>query len=245
MQSEAPTRPSDAFQLKGSLFTLTLMQLYSVNLESLATQLAATIKRSPNFFQNAPIVLDLHALVMTDAILDFESLIKLLREHSLIPVGIRGGTPQQKEGALAAGLATFPSAKVDKSDDPPKVEKSAAIPEPAPCKAGSPTKVVTSPVRSGQQIYAQGGDLLVLAPVSHGAELLADGHITVYGTLRGRALAGVTGDVNAHIFCTKLEAELLSIAGHYQVSEHIKKLECNGLSHIYLADGRLTISEME
>lgn len=87
---------------------------------------------------------------------------------------------------------------------------------------GTNTRVITEPVRSGQQIYARGGDLLVLAPVSHGAELLADGHIHVYGPLRGRALAGVTGDTEAHIFCQSLEAELVSIAGQYKISEDME-----------------------
>jgi len=81
--------------------------------------------------------------------------------------------------------------------------------------------VVSTPVRSGQQIYARGGDLVVLAPVSAGAEVLADGHLHVYGALRGRALAGVQGDREARIFCQQLGAELLSIAGSYMVSERL------------------------
>ncbi len=86
-----------------------------------------------------------------------------------------------------------------------------------------PTRVITTPVRGGQQIYAQGGDLIVLAPVSPGAELLADGNIHVYAPLRGRALAGLKGDTRARIFCQRLSAELLSIAGQYKIEEDLRR----------------------
>ncbi|HBB24549.1 MAG TPA: septum site-determining protein MinC, partial [Pseudomonas sp.] len=86
-----------------------------------------------------------------------------------------------------------------------------------------PTRVVTTPIRGGQQIYAQGGDLIVLAPVSPGAELLADGNIHVYGPLRGRALAGIKGDTSARIFCQQLAAEMVSIAGQYKVAEDLRR----------------------
>ena len=83
--------------------------------------------------------------------------------------------------------------------------------------------IVTSPVRGGQQIYAQGGDLVVMAPVSAGAELLADGNIHVYGPLRGRALAGVKGDTRARIFCQQMGAEMLSVAGQYKTAEELRR----------------------
>lgn len=83
--------------------------------------------------------------------------------------------------------------------------------------------MVTTPIRGGQQIYAQGGDLIVLAPVSPGAELLADGNIHVYGPLRGRALAGIKGDTSARIFCQQLAAEMVSIAGQYKVAEDLRR----------------------
>jgi septum site-determining protein MinC len=101
--------------------------------------------------------------------------------------------------------------------------------------------LITQPVRSGQQIYAQGGDLIVLASVSHGAELLADGHIHVYGSMRGRALAGVLGDKDAMIFCRSLEAELISIAGQYRLSEDLKETCWKQPACIQLQDGRLNI----
>ena len=94
-------------------------------------------------------------------------------------------------------------------------------PQLAPAKL--PTKMVTQPIRSGQQVYAKGGDLVVLSSVSEGAEILADGNIHVYGALRGRALAGVQGDENARIFCSNFDASLVSIAGVYLLNDDIEK----------------------
>jgi septum site-determining protein MinC len=106
---------------------------------------------------------------------------------------------------------------------------------------GSNTRVISEPVRSGQQIYVPNGDLLVLAPVSHGAELLADGHIHIYGPLRGRALAGVTGDTEARIFCQSLEAELISIAGQYKISEDLEGDYWQQPVVVHLTEGHLQI----
>lgn len=84
----------------------------------------------------------------------------------------------------------------------------------------APTRIIDRPLRSGQQIYARGGDLVMLAAVNAGAEVIADGSIHVYAPLRGRALAGASGDTDARIFTTRLEAELVSIAGLYRTFEH-------------------------
>jgi septum site-determining protein MinC len=103
------------------------------------------------------------------------------------------------------------------------------------------SRLITQPVRSGTQIYARGADLVVTASVSPGAEIMADGNIHVYAALRGRALAGAGGDAEARIFCSRLEAELVSIAGHYLVSDQIPP-EHRGLPvQIALVDDRLTI----
>lgn len=110
--------------------------------------------------------------------------------------------------------------------------------------ASKSSMVIDQPVRSGQQIYAQGCDLIILTSVSPGAELLADGHIHVYGALRGRALAGVTGDQQARIFCQTLEAELVSIAGNYWVNEDLKEHALKHSAHIYLDEGHLKISSL-
>ncbi len=103
------------------------------------------------------------------------------------------------------------------------------------------SRLITQPVRSGTQIYARGADLVVTAPVSAGAEIMADGNIHVYAALRGRALAGAGGDAEARIFCSRLEAELVSIAGHYLVSDQIPPEHRGSPVQIALVDDRLTI----
>lgn len=114
----------------------------------------------------------------------------------------------------------------------------------APGSSVTKNKIVTTPVRSGQQIYAEGGDLIVTASVGAGAELLADGNIHVYGALRGRALAGVKGNQSARIFCHSLEAELVSIAGQYRISEDLQKSEWHKACQIFLADGKMAIQAL-
>ena len=104
--------------------------------------------------------------------------------------------------------------------------------------------MITHPVRSGQRIYAAGGDLIVVASVSSGAELLADGNIHVYGALRGRALAGVTGDTSRRIFCYDLQAELVAIAGRYRVSEDIAPSTRGRPVQVLLQDRTLCIDEL-
>lgn len=236
-----------AIALKGGMFTLTTIQILENNLEELALQLDEKIKQAPNFFHYAPIVLDVQKLRPQSAIIDFTTLIHLLKSKKLIPIGLRGATKTLKEAAIGAGLAIFPEDKVTHSKkSASNLTKSETITiEPMSVQVepltAAPTRIISQPIRSGQQIYAPGGDLIVLSSVSHGAELLADGHIHVYGSLRGRALAGVMGNTEAMIFCRSLEAELISIAGQYQVSEDLKETCWKQSACIQLQEGRLNI----
>lgn len=223
-----------SFELKGSLFTLTVFHLLQTDLTSVNTQLQHLVKQTPKFFQHMPVVIDLQRLSKVDNKIDFPELISILRNHLLIPVGTRGGSPEQQQAATEAGLAILPNTKTDLSE-----QHSAAPQTPATTEVNS--KVITQPVRSGQQIYARKADLIVLGPVSPGAELLADGNIHIYGNLRGRALAGVMGNPNSHIFCHHLEAELISIAGHYWVNEDLQNISVKQNAHIYLEHDRLQI----
>jgi septum site-determining protein MinC len=250
-QSQFTELPSVAFQLKGSLFTLTVLHLMDTNIAAFSGQLQALTQQAPKFFKHAPIVIDLQRLATHDTPIDFEGIVRELRQQNMIPVGIRSGGPNQQATAIEAGLAILPETKTE----PAQTTKSTATNGDAGIAATSRTsriaplakqssKIITQPVRSGQQIYAQGGDLIVLAPVSSGAELLADGNIHIYAPLRGRALAGVTGDQNAHIFCHSLEAELISIAGHYWVKEDLKSSSERQAVHIYLEDERLQLTAL-
>jgi septum site-determining protein MinC len=146
---------------------------------------------------------------------------------------VRGGNELQNQAALSAGLAILADDKSNKENELTlnKVKN-------------TPTKVIHQPVRSGQQIYVPGGDLIVMAAVGAGAEVLADGHIHIYGPLRGRALAGVHGDTTAMIICQSLEAELVSVAGQYRVSENLKDQLWKKGAVISLSDGHLQVHSM-
>ncbi len=234
-----------AFQLKGSLFTLTVLHLLNADLLSFTEQLTELVKQTPKFFHFMPIVLDLQKMHKPTIAIDFAGIMKVVRELNIILVGVRGGNPEQHKEAQQIGLAIFPNAKADPKDASNKNSKSDPAKVAVPINARSTgSKLITQPVRSGQQIYARNADLIVLAPVSHGAELLADGHIHVYGTLRGRALAGVMGDQNARIFCQSLEADLIAIAGHYWVSEDLQNSSIKQNVHVYLENERLHVKTL-
>ena len=147
--------------------------------------------------------------------------------------------PQTNESIVAPQLAADVEEQTAVADAPNEQADIETVEEVVPRN-----KIVTTPVRSGQQIYAAGGDLIVTAAVSAGAELLADGNIHVYGALRGRALAGVKGNQGARIFCHSLEAELVSIAGQYRISEDLQKTEWQKSCQIYLADGKMKIQAL-
>ncbi len=218
-----------AFELKGNLLTLMVLKVLEGNEEKIATQLLQKIQQAPDLFKQAPLVIDLQAMPV-EAPLDLVNLVKLVRNHQLMPVAIRGGNEHYKQIALSLSLGILPETK----------------PKPTPAKASTPPtltdKIVIQPVRSGQQMVAPQGDLVILSTVNPGAEVLAHRHIHIYGTLRGRALAGANGDEQARIFCQNLDAELVSVAGHYQISEEIKEDVRKKPVQIYIdSEGKLKI----
>lgn len=217
-----------AFKLKNANFHLFVLHLLSADLAELRAQLQAHLARAPEFLAGAPIALNLTALGET--VPDFTGLLAMLRELGLSVAGLHGGTAAQREAATAAGLGLFPEAKPRpaKVVEPEPVEPEPVVPAaveppppppPPPEPQSRPTLVIDKPVRAGQRIHAEGGNLVVLAIVNAGAELIADGDIHVYAPLRGRALAGARGDTGASIFVQSLEAELVSIAGLFQLFE--------------------------
>ena len=215
------TDQAPVFQLKGSMLAITVLELAQNDLERLDRQLAVKVEQAPDFFNNTPLVLALDKLP-ADSDLDLPALIALCRKHGLRTLALRAGDPQIIEAAGVLDLPVLPpsGAKERKLDLASKAPAEPAKPaEPL----YRPTRVVTTPIRGGQQVYAKDGDLIVLAAVSPGAELLADGNIHVYGPLRGRALAGIKGDTNARIFCQQLAAEMVSIAGRYKVAEDLRR----------------------
>lgn len=224
------------FQLKASFSPCAILKFSRYDLLALEEQLAAAISQAPNFFLGSPIVLDLEKVNAVSGI-DFSHIKQILMKNGLVPVGVRGGAPEQMEAARSVDLPMIAIGKTT-TTEPKKTEEKVAKPD----KPISAAKLVTHPMRGGMQIYAKDSDLIVVAQVSPGAELLADGHIHVYGPLRGRAMAGVQGNLDARIFCRTLEAELVSIAGYYLTQEDMQALPAyDGMIQIYLENEQVKI----
>ncbi len=227
-QTQSPDQ-APVFQLKGSMLAITVLELARNNLEGLDRQLAAKVAQAPNFFSNTPLVLALDKLPPSEGAVDLPGLMRVCRQHGLRTLAIRASRIEDIAAAIAIDLPVLPPSGARERPVEPEVEvvrkpePAPAPPPPPPEPTVRPTKIITSPVRGGQQIYAQGGDLVVVSAVSPGAELLADGNIHVYGPMRGRALAGIKGNTRARIFCQQMTAELISIAGQYKVSEDLRR----------------------
>lgn len=225
---------TQAFKLKGRLYTFTVLHVLSTDKELFREQFAETVAKAPKLFDRTPVVLDLSSVSQSEC--DLGGLCQIAREHGMLPVAIQGGSPFLDSMAQLEGLALL---NASSSQDKPIIERPM---EQHPPQAAAKSRLITTPVRSGQQVVAKGADLIVTSSVSHGAELLADGSIHVYGALRGRALAGLSGDTDARIFCHSLEAELVSIAGYYRLSDAIEPV--NGPCQIYLLDEHIQIEPL-
>ncbi len=203
------------FDLKAGQFTVPTLVLRDLDIAALDGFLARHVARSPAFFDQAPVAIDLSSLPSREQLDDLPMIVGMLRGHGMIPVGVRGASEAQKAQALALELAVMPAARKPSAARGTEGHVTSAA-------QASRTLVVEKPVRSGQRVYAQAGDLVLLAGVSSGAEVMAEGHIHAYGALRGRAMAGVSGNTEARIFCRELGADLVSIAGRYRVSEKLE-----------------------
>ena len=210
---------SGSFEIKSASLPLVALLLKSADLHAVERDFAARFGDIPDFFDGDVMVIDLSRLEPLDAPVDFAALVALLRRYRLTPIGVREGRRSHIEAAAAAGLVSAPDARIQSPaarSAPAKAEAPAAA---SSLAAPPPTLVVDRPLRSGQQVYARGRDLVVLAMVNAGAEVIADGNIHIYAPLRGRAMAGARGDAEARIFALALEPELISIAGVYRTGE--------------------------
>jgi septum site-determining protein MinC len=221
-----------AFELKSATLTLVAVVLKTTDLALLSRALDERFGDAPELFDNDPVAIDLSFVRDASEPIDFVVLTHLLRGHKMLPVAVKAGNAQQMEDALAAGLseahgsavAALPVRRYAPEDTPAPVASVAPSEQPAEAVAeiAPPARsalIVDKPLRSGQRVYAKGADLVVLAVVSYGAEVIADGNIHVYAPLRGRALAGALGDTTARIFTTCMQPQLLSIAGIYRTTE--------------------------
>lgn len=245
MKETVVSHGQQAFRLKGTAPALTLLYMLTEDLDAVEKQLSDHLRLMPQFFLYAPMLVDLTEL--GDRRIDLAGLATLLRRHKLVPVAVRNPTDGQQVQAVQAGWAVLQSglanprarrgvearaAAAAYANEPPDesapAEPAAAVPpppaaDPDPSEQPLPGLTIKAPVRSGQVIHAVGGDLVVLAPVSIGAEIIADGNIHVYAPLRGKALAGAQGNSEASIFCMGLEAEFLSIAGRYLMGDQLPR----------------------
>ena len=207
------------------MLAITALELTHNDFESLDVQLAAKVAQAPNFFTNAPLVLALDKLQASEGLVDLPGLIRLCRRHGLRTLAIRAKRIEDIAAAIAIDLPVLVLPPTGARERPIETVESVAPQKPeAPSEPTiKPTKIITTPVRGGQTVYAEGCDLVVIGPVSPGAELMADGNIHVYGPMRGRALAGHKGNTQAQVFCQQLTAELISIAGKYKVAEDLRR----------------------
>jgi septum site-determining protein MinC len=215
-----PAAAEPLFELKFGQVGIANLRLREFDPAALRTELAAKVAAAPQLFGRAPLVLDLGHLPQlpdTDAA---QALLDAVRDAGMLPVGLAYGTAENEQLAQALQLPLF--AKFRNAYE-------RASPESAPTPAKGEATLLPDPVligmrhdkpvRSGQQVYARGRDLILAATVGNGAEVIADGSIHVYGRLSGRALAGAQGDTTARIYCMDFQAELVSIAGQYRVFE--------------------------
>lgn len=216
------------FEIKSAHLSLVALLLKSPDLAHLASELDQRFGDMPGFFEGENTLIDLQPLQADtpDAAIDFAALLPILRRHQLQPLAVRGGSETQMAQALAAGLVAAPDAVIPRTPASPAAASAApstvaSAPAPEPVQVAVPpgALVIDRPLRSGQQVYARGRDLVVMAMVNPGAEVIADGHIHVYAPLRGKAIAGARGMGDARIFALAMAPELISIAGIYRTSE--------------------------
>ncbi|MCV6590893.1 MAG: septum site-determining protein MinC [Marinobacterium sp.] len=228
-----------SFQLKGSAVSIVVLELYQFEAATFAQQLRDKVLQAPQFFQQSPVVISLDRL-SDHATPDFCNLLNICREFNLQPLAFRSVPEHLAAQVQTTGLAVIPATQRSDSELGREVVKTVVEEK----LVRRPSKVISRPVRSGQQVYAEGADLVVLAPVSEGAEVLADGDIHIYSTLRGRALAGVQGDIKANIFCQNLSAELVAIAGNFILSDALQKERWQQSAHIRLVGDSLHVSAL-
>ena len=214
----AGRRPS-TFEIKSASLPLLALRLKSADLSLLSDELAAQYGDMPGFFEDDAVVLDLSTLPEEQAAadIDFTRVGELLHERRLRLLAVRGGSAEQQAAARGIGLLLAPEPRAPSTARTPEPS---AVPDPVAPELPPPgALIVDRPLRSGQQVYARGRDLVLLAMVNAGAEVIADGHIHVYAPLRGRAIAGARGWSEARIFAREMRPDLVSIAGVYRTGD--------------------------
>jgi septum site-determining protein MinC len=243
MLSASDPSISVSYEIKSADLALVALLLKTSNIDTLARELKKQLADTPDFFDQEPVVIDLSGLSEHDKnqAIDFDQLLALLRSHQMHPIALRSGTTDHMQAGKNAGLIDATYARILKTTVAAASSQATIATAPIPVKTpqmppGSlGALVVDKPLRSGQQVYAKGRDLVVLAMVNPGAEVIADGNIHVYAALRGKAIAGAKGNSEAMIFAQVMEPELLSIAGVYRTSENALPVDIWGkAAHVRL-----------
>ncbi len=226
-------------QLKGEMSMLNVLHIQDTDVRTICSKLEKKRDEAPQFFMQSPVIIDGSELSGNALEFDFSALKQGLLDLGFIPVGVRNFPPaantiirdggwaimreQQARDQQPVSNTTKPEPTQEKAVEEEPANDSAVQENtnPAPQATPVPTMknqmTVDRPVRSGQQVYAANSDMTVLSPTSAGSEIMADGSIHIYGALRGRVLAGARGNKSARIYCQTLQAELIAIAGRYQL----------------------------
>lgn len=236
VEADIRVSPTIPFQLRGRLFTAIVLELAGDLDDAFYTALDAKLKQSGAFFTHVPLVLDLEKA--QDKAVDFKLLVLEMRTRRLMLVGVQNASAEQKRLAQLAGLIALGAGR---EVSPEEAMRSNVAGGPA----RGVTKLIAEPVRSGQRVFADTGDLVIVGAVSSGAEVIARGNIHIYGALRGRALAGANGDTKARIFCHSLEAELVAIAGVYRTCDDIEESAVKQRAQICLDGDALRIEPLK
>lgn len=234
----------ESIKLTGTTLTVIALHIDAASDASILEKLSEKVQQAAQFFHQSPIIIDLGNLALEEIRVDLNALIDHCHCIGLQPMAFKNVHSDTAPSALS--LPILASTAKDKNtplNTPEPVERivtetiTEVIREEKLITRQS--KVITRPIRSGQQVYAEGTDLIILAQVSEGAEVIADGNIHVYGALRGRALAGVKGDTSARIFCQQMDAELIAIAGNFLLSDNFDDALRGKPVQISLSDERL------
>lgn len=249
---------AQAGELKIGQVGIANLRVRTLDVALLVAEMRERVQRAPKLFGRAAVVLDFGGLSKTPDVTSARALLEGLRAAGVLPVALAYGTREIEELSVELGLpllakfrAQYERADASPAEPVPQPASRAAKAESAPAPAppaphvGEPGMMQASPVRSGQQVYAENRDLTVLATVGAGAEVIADGSIHIYGTLRGRALAGAQGNPKARIFCREFHAELVAIAGNYKVLEDIPKELRGKPVQVWLDGDTLRIEQLD
>ncbi|MGQ0700987.1 MAG: septum site-determining protein MinC [Panacagrimonas sp.] len=241
------TKSRPALEFKGRMLSLTRVRILNADVSAIDAQLKTFARSLGEAVMGMPVLVDADAEI--DLRYSLGAILNAMRAVGLQPVGAIEGP--LAAAARATGLVVLPADLVSETSQraTPVPQAPAPAPEPATVQVVSAprrsTRVVVEPIRSGQQVYAESADLVVMNTVSPGAEVIADGCVHVYGSLRGRAIAGARGDSEARVFCRRMEAELLAVAGIYAVADQMHGALRGQAVQALLVDGTLRIEKLE